>query len=353
MDIAWIGSIQTFLGVAVGVLTGPFYDAGWFRTLLSVGSFMLVFGIFMTSIAKEYWQIMLAQGLCTGIGIGCLFTPSLAHISTYFSTKVPIATGLAALGSGISGTILPVIFHRLQPRIGFPWATRVVGFICLGTLAVPMLVMKVRPGGLPLQRRKIFDSGPWQDPAYCTWVLGGSICLMGFWTPFYYVGIYAFEVGAASQATAFYLISVVTGGSIIGRLAPNLLALRIGMFNVVIPCIIFTGALAFALIGAKTLASIIVVSVLYGLFSGAIISIVPMLAIQLCPTRGTVGNRIGMAFGVASIAILIGTPITGNLLDNYGFNAAWAFSGTCAFVGALALAASRVLFGGWTIMKKM
>lgn len=127
-----------------------------------------------------------------------------------------------------------------------------------------------------------------------------------------------FEVGAASQSTAFHLISVVTGGPIIGRLAPNLLALRIGMFNVVIPCVIFTGALAFALIGAKTLASIVVVSVLYGLFSGAIISIVPMLAIQLCPNRGTVGNRIGMAFGVASIAILIGTPIRGNLLDNHG-----------------------------------
>lgn len=63
--------------------------------LLFVGSFMLVFGMFTTSIAKEYWQIMLAQSLCTGIGIGSHFAPSLAYISTYFTTKVPVATGLA------------------------------------------------------------------------------------------------------------------------------------------------------------------------------------------------------------------------------------------------------------------
>jgi MFS family permease len=118
-------------------------------------------------------------------------------------------------------------------------------------------------------------------------------------------------------------------------------------------CTIVTGALAFAYIGARSLGSIIVVSVLYGIFSGGLVAIVPLLVVQLSPSRATIGNRMGMAFAVASIALLIGTPITGNLLNVHGFNAAFEFAGVCAVVGALTLGASRVCHGGWSIMKRL
>jgi hypothetical protein len=37
----------------------------------------------------------------------------------------------------IGGVIYPAIFHELQPRIGFGWATRVIAFIMLATLMIP------------------------------------------------------------------------------------------------------------------------------------------------------------------------------------------------------------------------
>ncbi|KAH0012615.1 MFS general substrate transporter, partial [Aureobasidium melanogenum] len=63
-DISWIGSVQAFLLMLVGALTGPIYDAGYFRALLAVGSFGVVFGFMMLSLAKTYWQVILAQGVC-------------------------------------------------------------------------------------------------------------------------------------------------------------------------------------------------------------------------------------------------------------------------------------------------
>ncbi len=119
---------------------------------------------------------------------------------------------------------------------------------------------------------------------------------------------------------------------------------------IVIPCTVVTGGLAFAYIGTYSPGGIIVVSILYGLFSGGLVSIVLLLAIQLSPSRAATGNRMGMAFAGASVALLIGTRITGSLL---GFNAAFALSGVSAVVGALVLAVSRVCHGGWTIMTKM
>lgn len=84
-----------------GAFTGPLFDAGYFFAMLTGGSFLIVFGTMMTSIATQYWQIFLAQAVCIGIGAGCLFTPCIAILSTYFTTKYPLAAGLAATGSGI------------------------------------------------------------------------------------------------------------------------------------------------------------------------------------------------------------------------------------------------------------
>lgn len=77
-NISWIGSIQACLLLVVGPLAGPLFDAGYFYTLIRVGSFMVVFGMMMTSLSTEYYQVILAQGLCVGIGAGFLFIPSVA-----------------------------------------------------------------------------------------------------------------------------------------------------------------------------------------------------------------------------------------------------------------------------------
>ena len=104
--ISWIGSIQAFLLMMVGALTGPVYDAGYFRALVAAGSFLVVFGHMMLSLCTEYWQVLLAQAFCIGIGTGCLFVPSVAILSTYFNTRLAFATGLAAAGSSL-GAFLP------------------------------------------------------------------------------------------------------------------------------------------------------------------------------------------------------------------------------------------------------
>jgi MFS family permease len=100
-DISWIGSIQGFLLLLVSAATGPLFDAGYFRHLVALGSFMIVFGVMMTSIATEYWQIMLAQGFCIGIGAGFVFVPGVSILPTYFSTKKALATGIATSGSSL------------------------------------------------------------------------------------------------------------------------------------------------------------------------------------------------------------------------------------------------------------
>lgn len=173
-DISWIGSVQIFLLLFVGAVTGPLYDAGHFRFLLLTGSFLIVFGHMMLSLCTEYWQALLAQGFVIGLGFGALFVPSVAIIATYFSTKLAFAVGIAATGSSIGGIVYPIAFRHLQAEIGFAWATRVLGFIALGTLVLPCTTMQLRV--LPAAKRSLVDVSAFKDVPWVLMTVGCFVC---------------------------------------------------------------------------------------------------------------------------------------------------------------------------------
>lgn len=119
-NISWIGSIQCFLLQLTGLVAGPIYDRGYLRLLLVTGSFMIIFGLMMLSLSTEYWQALLAQAFCIGVGAGLLFVPTVSLIPTWFSTRIGLAIGIASSGSSLGGVIYPIVLYRLISQVGFP-----------------------------------------------------------------------------------------------------------------------------------------------------------------------------------------------------------------------------------------
>lgn len=73
---------------------------GYLRYIIVAGSFLVVFGMMMTSMATRYWQLVLAQGIVVGLGNGCLFLPAISVLPTYFMKKRALSQGIASAGSG-------------------------------------------------------------------------------------------------------------------------------------------------------------------------------------------------------------------------------------------------------------
>jgi len=349
--ISWIGSIQACLLLLVGALTGPIYDAGHFRALLLGGSFMLVFGQMMLSLCHAYWQVLLAQGICIGIGTGMLFVPSIAILSTYFSTRIGTAIGIAASGSSFGGVIYPIVFHKLLPKIGFAWTTRVLGFLILGTMIVPNLCMRVRV--LPAKSRSLLDLRAFLIPAYSLQVAGFFCGFMGLYMPFFYGQVYALQRHITNENLAFYLLAVMNSTSTFGRILPNLFSDKVGPFNVVIPCCIISGLLCICFMAVSSSAGIIVLMAFYGFFSGSFVSLPPTIIVHLSgDARDKIGTRLGQSFAFVAVGVLIGTPIGGAVLDHSGFDALWTFGGCMLFGGGALLIIARVTFKGWKLMVK-
>lgn len=315
-NISWIGSIQAFLLLVVGVITGPLYDAGYFRPLISLGAFLIPFGFMMTSICSQYWQVMLAQAICIGLGNGCLFVPSVAILPQYFSTRKALANGIAASGSSLGGVIYPIVFRQLYPRIGFPWATRVLGFISLFAGLISVAVMKVRI--MPKQKRALLELAAFKEIPYASFCIALFFGFIGFFGPIYYLQPYAINTGITDENLGFYLLPILNAASIAGRILPNFVTDKAGPLNILIPAALISGLLGVVWIGIKNLPGMIIFAILYGFFSGGFVSLAPVAIISLTPDIRTLGTRMGQSFFVSSLGLLVGSPVAGEILNKTG-----------------------------------
>lgn len=244
-NISWIGSIQALLVNVGGLISGPLYDRGYLRTLICVGTFFIVFGHMMLSLATTYWEVLLAQGLCVGLGAGMLFTPSVTVLQSYFSTKIGLASGLAAAGSSFGGIIYPIVLYRLVNEIGFPWSVRTIGFLNLVTLIPSILFLRQRTR--PAKARTIFDKTAFTDAPYLMFTFGGVIGFVGLYVMFFYISYYGVATGTVTASMSFYIIPILNAASLFGRVLPNWASDKIGPLNVLIPSALICTILVFSM----------------------------------------------------------------------------------------------------------
>lgn len=183
--ISWVGSIQICGIFLVGTFSGRAFDAGYFRLALIVGCFLQCLGIFMTSVATEYWQLFLAQGVCQGLGSGIVFAPTIANMATYFSTKRTMALSAAACGGATGGIVFPLIAQQLLPKVGFEWTVRVMGLVVLVASAISIALARTRLP--PRKAGPIFELGAFKEMPYLMFAISMWFTLWATYFAYYYV----------------------------------------------------------------------------------------------------------------------------------------------------------------------
>ncbi|KAJ5526721.1 MFS general substrate transporter [Penicillium frequentans] len=347
--ISWIGSIQLFLTMVIGVLAGWILDAGYLQALLITGTFLEVFGMFMTSLCTKYWQVLLAQGICVGLGSGLLGLTSVAVIPLYFSKKRMIATGIAATGSSLAGIIYPIMMRRLFVSMGFPWAVRALAFLMLGCLVICCAIMKLRPRACP--STLLLDFKHFRDSPYMAFVAAFTLMMASVYVPFFYIQKYALQL-KIDDDMAFYLLSMMNATSLIGRIGPNLLADHFGGLTVMAPACFLSAVVLFFWRFTLDLPGLIAIALFYGLISGGMVSLPAAIIANISSKPSELGARIGLAYTIAAFGALIGNPIAGACLRPSGasssdvqreFQGAWIFAGAFMLLSTACVILTRYL----------
>ncbi|KAH9908361.1 monocarboxylate permease-like protein, mch4 [Xylariomycetidae sp. FL2044] len=335
-DISWIGSAQSFFLLVVGVISGPLYDAGYLRHLLVAGTVLVPLGMMLTSLCSEYWQVMLAQALCVGVGTGCLYVPSVAIIPQYFHKRRALAMGVVTSGSSFGGVIYSLLFQGLQPRIGFAWTTRVMGFISLVTIAIALLVLRRRTEASRI--RSLVDLSAFRERPYVIYCVAVCLSFTAFFAPVFYLQSYALTHGLEGQTVALYLVAILNAASVLGRLSPSFVANKIGPIHTLFICVTLTGVSTFSWINTNTGAGNIGFSVAFGFFSGGIVALPAVVLTSFTKDLSRLGTRLGMSSVINAVGSLVGAPIAGVILSATG-----DYLGVQLFAGFVIMATSVCL----------
>ncbi|KAF5350404.1 hypothetical protein D9758_012484 [Tetrapyrgos nigripes] len=359
--VSWVGSINAFLSISFGIVSGRLYDMGHFYTLLYFGSCLTSLSLFLLSLCQpnHFYQILLTQGIGAGLGSGITYVPTISVVSHDFSGKDRLlAMTVVASGSSLGAVVHPImlnnLLHNERLGLGFGNVVRISAGMITALLLIGCGLMRTRGSGafrskekaLKTSRSNIFKTFKQsaKDKAYVAATLGLSIFVIGYYLPFFYIQLDA-SVRGLNTTFSFYSLVILNASSFFGRIIPGFLSQKSKRFGDVGYMLTFSvfccSVLIFSMIAVKSIAGFVVVGILYGFFAGAFVALMAPLIAILTEDHSELGARIGISWAFAGLGGLIGGPIDGALLnhsagsDQYDWWKPALFSGIMALTGCL------------------
>lgn len=115
-------------------------DSRFRRPLVLVGIFIIIISLLLASYAEEDWQIVIAQGICFGIGGILLNFVHVSIFSEWFDKKKGQAMGIVWMGWRVGALAFPIICQWLLDQHGFEKALHVLLAPML-SLLLPCIVL--------------------------------------------------------------------------------------------------------------------------------------------------------------------------------------------------------------------
>ncbi|TKY86836.1 hypothetical protein EX895_004477 [Sporisorium graminicola] len=356
--VAWIGSVQLFLLFLCGMVVGPATDTFGPKWLLTAGAILHVLSMVLTSGCTKYFMFLLIQGFLFGLANSLLFYPTIWIVNKRFPKKSKgLVLGLVVSASSLGGIIWPQVLNALFDRVGFGWSLRIIALISLVCLVVGITCINAGPSipsskshGRPASQSQNrpavaepFSSSKspiFREKPYVLLFVAQTFIMGGSFVPLLLFPQLGLDIGM-TFAHANNLVTYANAGSLVGRVGAGIAADHIGSLTASTFCSLFTGVVALAVPAVKTPAGLYIIAPLFGFFSGGLVSLQSACVAATSKTMlDKIGLRIGVLMSVASILVLITTPLAGLMAQHVGLKTGY-FAGSLCVAGAAFLAVSR------------
>lgn len=333
----------TMAGFALGnVFMGRAIDryGYWLPTLVS--SVMLAAGFLLAARASSITEFGIVQGVLIGTGCSSIFGPLIADISHWFERRRGVAVSLAASGNYIAGAVWPAVMPYLMTG-GWRFTYSVIGIICLVTM-VP-LVLLLRRSAPIAATAAIADRAPLQMPfspraLQGLLIVAGVGCCVAMSMPQVHIVAYCMDLGYG-VARGSEMLSIMLAGGVVSRIISGFLADRIGAVKTLLIGSALQALSLLFYIPFDGLASLYVVSLVFGLSQGGIVPAYAIIVRQFMPAKEA-GQRIGLVMMATIAGMALGGWMSGWIYDQTG-SYALAFLNGVAW-NVLNLAAILLLF---------
>jgi MFS family permease len=299
----------------LGPVTGWIGDRWGPRVVSAVGAAMMAIGLGATALVDSVWIAYLTYGLGVGFGAACAFIPTLAVLGSWFDRWRTRALSIAATGTGCGMLVLPPLAAVLIEHIGWRGAMIVVALIAGLSLAICAALVRAGPKTATAEVPKSLSSTLRSRAfvlMYVSWVFG----TMALFVPFVFLPAFATDQGADPIA-ASWLISIIGGASIVGRLCIGYVTTSAGAILLYkISVLVMAGSYVIWLL-LPDYEWLVVFAAVLGMAYGIRIALVAPVLIELFGS-GSLGALLGAFFTATGIAGLAGPLMAGLTADLSG-----------------------------------
>jgi MFS family permease len=335
-----------------GILMGKLADRHGVTVPILISAAGLGLGYAAAAVAGNIWLFSAAHGLLIGLlGSSATFAPLIADTALWFVRRRGIAVAVCASGNYLAGTVWPPVVQHFVETAG--WRDTYLGLGAFSAVVMLSLapLLRQRPP-LPMPSRgaaalaaSASAARPFGlSPAAATVLLciAGLACCVAMSMPQVHIVAYCGDLGYGAARGA-EMLSLMLAFGIASRLISGVICDRIGGLRTLLLGSALQGVALLLFLPFDGLASLYVISALFGLFQGGIVPSYAIIVREHFPVAEA-GARTGAVLMATLVGMALGGWMSGVVFDLSG-------SYRAAFVNGIAWNLLNLSIAGWLVWR--
>ena len=327
----------TMIGFGIGgVVCGRWADRFGISRVLQFGALGLLSGFAIAGSTSSVYVFGIAHGALIGfLGVGSAFVPLIADTSLWWNRRRGIAVAVCASGNYLAGTVWPPLVQYGVQHIGWRDTYLLLGLLCAAGVALLSLLMRQRPPVQPAAAQAAGNAGRGSDEpfglapkhAQLALFIAAVGCCVAMSMPQVHIVAYCTDLGFGASRGA-EMLSLMLGFGIVSRLASGWISDHIGGLKTLLVGSALQGIALLLFLPFDGLASLYVISALFGLVQGGIVPSYAIIIREYFSPREA-GARVGSVILGTLIGMALGGWMSGMIFD-------WTGRYQSAFINGIA-----------------
>ncbi len=309
------------LGFGVGgVVIGRVTDRLGIVPAIALGMLALAIGYVTAGLSVALWQFVIAH-FAIGLGSSATFAPLMAEVSHWFERRRGMAVTVAASGNYVGGAIWPPIVQYSLATYGWQATHIGIGLVAAALMALLLVVLRASMRGTARHSHAIaaapsVDLNLGANALTVILSIASVSCCVAMAMPQVHIVAYCGDLGYG-VARGAQMLALMLAFGIISRIGSGIIADRFGGLVTLLIGSVAQGVALSLYLFFDGLASLYVISALFGLFQGGLVPSYALIVRETMPAREA-ATRVGIVIMASVFGMSFGGWVSGAIFDATG-----------------------------------